>query len=97
MVVLIRVDIEETDDTLARDGSHEALANPDCIQKVWVASHSELHFAVRHKLLSQVQFELNEEQVGGDHNHTVLFLVEENVFDRAWDLADFRAVLEVVS
>ena len=32
----------------------------------------------------------------GDHNHTVLLLVEEDVFDRARDLADFGAVLEVV-
>jgi len=31
-----------------------------------------------------------------DDDHRVLFLIEENRFDAAWNLADLRAVLEIV-
>lgn len=97
MVVLVSLNVEKADDALSGDSGHETLAHPDGVEQLGVTGNGELDLAVRDKLLGQVQFELDQQKVRSDHDHTVFLLIEQDVLDGAWDLADLRAIFQVVS
>ena len=80
-VVLILLDVEETDDGLGGDRGHQALTNPDCVEELGVSGDGQLDLSVWDELLTQVEFELDQEKVGGDDDDTVLLLIKENVLD----------------
>ena len=80
-IVLILLNVEETDNGLTGDSGHQSLTNPDSVEILGVSSDGKLDLSVWHELLSQVQLELDQQKVGCDDDDTVLLLVKENVLD----------------
>lgn len=95
-VVLVVLDVEHSDHVFTGNCGEEPIAGPDCGQVVDVARDGKLHFSIRHELLREVQLELDEEQMRGDDDHRVLFLVEQDGFHATWHFADLGAVLEII-
>ena len=80
IVVLICVEVPEPDHILVGAGREKTLTNPDGGKVLWFTRDGQFHFFLRDRFLSEVDFELNQEQVRSDDDCRTFLLVEHEGF-----------------
>ena len=74
------MEVPESDHVLVGAGREKTLAYPDGGQVLWLTRDGQFHFFLGDRFLSEVDFELDQEEVGGDDDCGPFLLVEHEGF-----------------